>query len=238
VRGLVFLAGLFGVFAGVVTVSAPAGAAQSPSLSPSALEAKAIQDAEGSSWVHEVVHSNAAGQTFTATNDVGTFEGRQVIAQNASRAEVIVIGQEAYIQGNASAIENFFGLTKNDPQQLANTWISMVPADGQGYQTVSAAVTLKSDFTDQTIPSPVTEGRPVTVDGHRCIPLTGHSTQPTVGKVTVTMYVTDSSKPLPIETKSTAAAKKGQSITTWSRWGQQVTLNPPPGAVPISTLNL
>jgi hypothetical protein len=200
------------------------------------LEAKAIADAEGSSWVHEVVHSHEAGQTFDATNDIGTFEGRQVIASNASRAEVIVIGQEAYIQGNASAIANFFGLTKNDPQQLANTWISMVPSDGTGYQTVSAAVTLKSDFTDQTIPGPLTEGRPVTVGGHRCIPLTGHSTQPTIGKVTDTMYVTDSSKPLPVEIKTTA--KKGLSIATWSRWGQQVTLNPPPGAVPISTLHL
>jgi hypothetical protein len=50
------------------------------------------------------------------------------------------------------------------------------------------------------------------------------------------MYVTKSSTPLPVETRSTA--KKGQSTTTWTRWGQQVTLNPPPGAVAFSTLNL
>jgi hypothetical protein len=227
--GLAGLAGLGGLFA-------PAGAAQHATQSPSALEAQAIHDAEGSSWVHEVIHSNAPGDKFNATNDIGTFEGRQVIALNASRAQVIQIGQEAYIQGNASAIANFFGLTKNDPQQLANTWISMVPSDGQAYQTVSAAVTLKSDFQHQTIPGPLTEGRPVTVEGHRCIPLTGHATEPNVGKVTVTMYVTHSSTPLPVETRATA--KKIVTTTSWSRWGQQVTLNPPAGAISFSSLNL
>jgi hypothetical protein len=169
------------------------------------------------------------------TNDIGTFEGRQVIASNASRATVIVIGQEAYIQGNASAIANFFELTKNDPQQLANTWISMVPSDGAAYQAVSAAVTLKSDFQRVSIPGTLTEGRPVTVDGHRCIPLVGHTTEPQVGAVTVTMYVTKSSTPLPVEAKATA--KNLLTTTSWSSWGRQVTLNPPPGTIAFSTLN-
>jgi hypothetical protein len=221
---------------GIVLPAGPAGAASNAPLSPSALEAKAIQDAEGSSWVHEVVYANALGHTFKMTNDIGTFEGRQVIASNASRAEVVQIGQEAFIQGNASAITSYFGLTKNDPQQLANTWISIVPSDGGEYQTVSAAVTLKSDFQHVKIPQPLTEGRPVTVEGHRCIPLTGHATQPMVGKVTVTVYVTKSSTPLPVEIKATA--EKGQSTTIWSHWGQQVTLNVPPGAVPFSSLRL
>jgi hypothetical protein len=226
---------MLGALTGVVQLAGPAGAAANAPLSPSALEAKAIQDAEGSSWVHEVIHANELGHTFSMTNDIGTFEGRQVIASNAARAEVLQVGQEAYIQGNASAIADYFGLTKNDPQQLANTWISIVPSDGGEYQAVSASVTLKSDFQNVTIPAPLTEGRPVTVAGHRCIPLTGHTTQPMVGQMTVTMYVTKSSAPLPVETRATA--KKGQSTTMWSRWGQQVTLNPPPGAVPLSSLN-
>ena len=99
-----------------------------------------------------------------------------MIDSDKARAEVVQIGQEAYIRGNAAAISSYFELTKNDPGQLANTWISIVPSDGGEYTTVIAAVTLKSDFANETISGPLSEGRVVTVDGQRCIPITGHVT--------------------------------------------------------------
>ena len=76
------------------------------------------------------------GHTFSAVNDIGTFEGRQMIDSDKAQAEVVQIGQEAYIRGNTAAISSYFGLTKNDPQQLANTWIPLAPTDGEEYTTV------------------------------------------------------------------------------------------------------
>jgi hypothetical protein len=215
----------------------PADAApptSTPTLSAAALQAKAIADAENAGWVHEVGRAKETGHSFSAVDDIGLFAGRQIIDSDGSHAEVVQIGQQAYIRGNAKAIANFFQLTKNEPQQLANTWISLIPSDGDFFSTVIDAVTLKSDFGHQSVPAPLTEGHPVTIDGKRCIPITGHSTQAGVGVVTLTMYVTTSKNPLPVEVRT--ISKKGTATTTWSRWGKQVTLTAPPDAVPLASL--
>jgi hypothetical protein len=222
--------------AAVLGTAAPPSGASPPPLAAEALLAKAVQDADGASWVHEVGHSNAPGHEFGAVDDIGTFEGRQMIRYNRAQAEVIQIGQEAYIRGNASAISDYFELTKNDPQQLANTWISVFPSDGSAWSAISAAVTLKSDFDQVSIPGALTEGRPVTVAGQRCIPIVGHTSEPQVGGVTVTLYVTDSKTPLPVEQKATSKAIT--TTTIWSRWGHAVALTAPAGAVPITSLGL
>jgi hypothetical protein len=219
----------------VLAGSAPAAAAGvAATTSPASLVSEALQNAEGSGWVHEVGHGAESGHTFSAVDDIGTFEGRQMIQADNVRAEVIQIGQEAYIRGNAAAISSYFGLTQNDPSQLADTWISVVPSDGGEYTTVIAAVTLKSDFENQAITGPLSEGRVVTVDGQRCIPITGHVTASDDGTVPATLFVTDSTTPLPVEYK--AGNRKVTSTTTWSRWGHAVALSAPPDAIPFSSL--
>jgi hypothetical protein len=213
---------------------ATAGATSPPHLSARALQAKAISDAEGAGWVHEVGQGTDGTHTYSSDNDIGTFEGRQNTKTDAAQAEVIVIGRHAYIRGNAAAISTYFGLTANDPQQLAGTWVSIVPSDAAEFQTVTAAVTLKSDFTNWSISGPLTEGGVTKVDGQRVIPLEGQVTQPTGDVVAVTLYVTDSAKPLPVQSKSVSST--GTTTTTWSRWGHRVTLTAPTGAVSFSSL--
>ncbi len=230
--------GLGAAAAVVVGGTAPSGAAAPApsSASAAALEATAMQDAVNSGWVHEVSHASAKGHLFSSDNDIGTFEGRQIIDTDQAQAEVVQIGQEAYIRGNATAISNFFGLTKNDPQQLANTWISVLPSDGGEYTTVIDAVTLKSDFQDESksISGPLSEGHPVTVDGQRCLPITGHVASGTGATATATLYVTDSKRPLPVALK--ASNNTVVSTTTWSRWGQPATLTAPSDPVSFSSL--
>ena len=223
---------------GLVTVLGGAtagGAATTPSsATATSLMSEAFQDAENGSWVHEVGHGAASGHTFSAVNDIGTFEGRQMIDSGKAQAEVMQIGPEAYIRGNATAISSYFGLTKDDPQQLANTWVSIVPSDGGEYTTVISAVTLKSDFQQETISGPLSEGHVITVDGQRCIPITGHVSQTGYGTAQATLYVTDSMKPLPVEYR--AENKQATSTTTWSRWGHTVALTAPPDAIPFASL--
>lgn len=235
--GLAAVAGLSMIAGLSLGAAMPSGAATKPlasSLSPTALEAKAIADAEGSSWVHEVGHAAEKGHRYSADNDIGTFEGRQVIHADTVQAQVLQIGQEAYIKGNPDAIENFFELTKDDPQQLANTWISLVPSDGGEFSTVADAVTLKSDFDDVSLHGALTKGRPVTVEGARCIPIVGHATEKGVGTLTLTLYVSDTATPLPVELK--ARDKRGTSTTSWSRWGEPVSLTAPPYSVSYASL--
>jgi hypothetical protein len=225
------------------TVTATATATESAivlstTTTPSALLAQAISDAEQGGWVHEVVHGAGDGSTFSAANDIGAMDGRQVIHEDLPKAdisaEVIVLGQKAYIRGNTGAVSTYFGLTQNDPAQLANTWLSLVPSDPD-FSTVSAAVTLRSDFSEQKLSGPLTEGRTVTMHGQSCVPIFGRVPVGS-GNATTTaaMYVTTGSKPLPVEFKAGTAALR--STTTWSRWGHPVTLRAPADAVPIASL--
>ena len=108
------------------------------------------------------------------------------------------------------------------------------PSDGAEYTSVISAVTLKSDFQQETISGPLSEGHAVTVAGQRCIPITGHVSSPAVGTAPATLYVTDSKTPLPVEYK--AGNKKATSVTTWSRWGHPVTLTAPSDAIPFASL--
>lgn len=215
-------------------VSSTAPASGPVRTSASTLLAESRHDAQGASWVHEVSHGAAPGHLYSAVNDIGTFEGRQRIRKNGTRAEVVQIGQKAYIRGNATAVANFFGITKNDPQQLAGTWLSLVPSDGRAYREVIDAVTLKSDFSHQKIPGPLTTGHVVVVRGRRCIPIVGHVSSPQIGVANMTMYVTDSNTPLPVEFK----VSDGEllSETVWSRWGHRPSLRSPVDAVPLSSL--
>ena len=152
-----------------------------------------------------------------------------MIDSDTARAEVIQIGQEAYIRGNAAAISGFFGLTKNDPQQLANTWISIVPSDGGEYTTVISAVTLKSDFQQpDALRTTVRRARrhprrPALHPDHRA-----RLERPGTAPPRATLYVTDSKTPIPVEYK--AGQRKATSTTTWSRWGHTGRLTAPPDA--------
>lgn len=226
-----------GALAGPTTVTSAATSAMSASStqSPSALEAKAIHDAEGSVWVHEVMNDRSPGQSVSEVNDIGTFEGRQVINDNAIKAEVIQIGQTADIRGNAAAISGFFNLTKNDPQQLANTWISVVPSDRGEFRQVTGAVTLKSDFQQWSPSGKLTEERPITVAGRRCTPIVGHESLPPAGNIRLTLCVTMSKNPLPVEYTASAAPKYQLSVQ-WTGWGENPSLVAPPDAVPLSSL--
>jgi hypothetical protein len=216
---------------------AAAGAAAAPAgatTRPSTLLSKALRDATHAKWVHEVIATTTEGHSVSMTNAIGTAAGHQVIVADGHHAAVLVLGGTAFIEGDAKALAGYFGIPADDISKLAGKWMSVPPSDAE-YQTVSAAVTLASDFDNLGLSGHLKEGSMVTVDGQRAIPITGTFSAGSA-KVPATMYVTTGAAPLPIEFKASGHGLK--SITRWSDWGHGVTLTVPSDAIPAADLGL
>ena len=193
---------------------------------------RALANAIGSHWVHEVGKVTAPAETAKVVNDIGTSSGRQVIVVNGAHAEVIIVHKVAYIKGDSKAVINYFQLTKTDPAKYANKWLS-ITSSSSGYANVSQSVTLKSDFDTWKIPGKLTEGKATTVDGKSVIPIKGKVTlSASSPSVSVTLYVSASGKTLPVEIVLTSTSET--EVVQWSKWGSPVSLSAPSKSTPVA----
>lgn len=202
-----------------------AAAAASTPTSASELLSLAIRDAVGSGWVHETTYATGSGHKFSMVNDIGATRGRQVIISDGAHGQVLVLNGDAYLFGDDKAIANYFGISTTDPQKYANQWLELTPSSSD-YSTVSAAVTLQSDFQHLAMPGPLKEGNIVTIEGRKVRPISAHipaTSQTPAGNAT--LYITTSGKVLPLEYR--VSGKGVKSVTNWSQWGHKVTLTAP-----------
>ncbi len=209
--------------------SAPSSAAP---LTPFALMSLAVHDAVKAGWVHEVAKGSAPGRTFSMDNEIGTTEGHQVVVSNGAHAEVIILGQVAYIHGDVQAVKQYFGLSTTDPAKYANKWLSLTSTSSD-FANVSDAVTLQSDFQTITIPGTLKEGSTLVLNGQKVVPIEGTIPATTSNiAIKATLYVSKSSPVLPAEFRLTSSS---ESVTvTWSKWGHAVLLVAPKSTHPIT----
>jgi hypothetical protein len=202
-----------------------------PTSAPSTIVSRSIADAESASWVHEVISASTKGHTFSANNEIGAFDGQQIIRTDGAKAEVILVNDIAYIEANAKGVADYFELTTEDPHQLAGKWLSVTPADS-GYSTYIAAVTLKSDFSQLQFLGPYTSGTKTTITGRSVIPVHGYvAGSSNDAKISATLYVTATGKTLPI--KFVISDKTVHETTIWSDWSHPVYLSTPTDSQPI-----
>jgi hypothetical protein len=221
-------------FAAGSTLAACSSGSSNDSMSAASLLASAVTNADNAGWVHEEVQSSGSGHTLSMSNAVGTSEGQQVITPDGAHATVRLTGGVAYIEGDSQALKSYFGLAGSVPSQFAGKWISIRRSDS-GFSTVSASLTLRSDFSQVRLTGRLTKSPVTDIDGQQVIPVRGDVTAPGGGgSVTGTLYVTAQGQVLPVELH--ASGQPGTETTVWSRWGQVVQLKVPGSAVPISSL--
>ena len=213
-------------------------ACSSPAANPNAalpassLVTTALRNTVGTGWVHEAFNATGTGHTISMDNDIGTATGRQVIDADGAHAMVIVLDDAAYIEGDAQAMTSYFGFPSS--RQLAGKWIAIGHSDN-GYSTVRAAVTLKSDFSQVVITGPLKKEPVTVIDGRSVVPIVGTIAGATGGDpVPATLYVTATGVILPIELR--AGNARATETTVWSNWGRSVRITAPPGPIPISTV--
>jgi hypothetical protein len=209
----------------------PAGASKPAPASELLLEA--INDATDAGWVHEVTVNAGDAHRVSMVDDIGTSSGRQVIDDNGGHMTVLVAGGVAYVQGNAKALERDLGAPSHDAVQLVGQWLS-IPPTVPAFGSVSAAVTLKSDFSETRLTGSLTTGKVVRIGGTQAIPITGlFPGAPHHERITATLYVSTAGQPLPLEYRASQGGITHE--TRWTDWGRPVPLSAPSHAISLDS---
>ena len=172
--------------------------------------------------------------TGKVLQDSSLRSGKQTVAIGKALASIILTKGTAYISGNAKGMTSFFGLPSALTSALAGKWISIQPTDA-AYQSVTANVDLGSALSLVTPSGSLSTGKREMINGQSVTSISGAGPG---GGGRLTFFVATGGRRLPVqavESSGTAKSPKGE-IVTFSRWGEQVHVPTPSGAVPISAL--
>ncbi len=228
-------------------------AIQSPGEANAALYAAAT--ASGSFHYVDKSSGVVGGSPVTSaqSGDSGLREGVQYMVSTVGNYEVIVINSVAYMKGDLLTLENNFGFSPSTAAPYVNRWIEFTPSDAP-YTAVAANVTSRSTWGDAS-QSP-TDGLPTTPRSVSPIAtMNGQSVQHVdysmqgASKAGGSTYVGteriyfDANGPhVPYYLGEQLSGTTGQAhatenvSVTFSRWGENVTVTAPTGAIPYSSL--
>lgn len=207
--------------------------------SPAQILSAGIKTAEAQSSVHYVLQASGQSQAQTITGDAGRNQGIQTVKTGADEVEVEVVGNLAYLQGNAGGLQHTIGMTAAAAGQYAGRWISVSPSDTL-YRPITQAVTLRGVFTQLTPSGSLVKSTPGIVSGHEVIGVRGGLPGTSQGGVNgdAVLYVSTASATLPVgfTGQATSGSKKVTDVGAFSRWGEPLHLTAPSGAVAYSSI--
>jgi hypothetical protein len=198
----------------------------------------ALGDATARGSVHERTVEVAGSRRVTFSDDVTADSGRQnITASGGISAHVLVIGKTAYISGNQPALITYFGFPRADATSIGDRWVS-VPSTNPDYANVAGDATLPSSLANLVPPGELTELGASKLDGESVVGLREALPASFGAKGTMTIYVTRSTRPLPVFATLTArhAGVTGTETTSWSDWGEPVSLKRPTDVIPSGKL--
>ena len=232
------------VVVGLSLLAAACGHA-APRTSASQLLRTALADATASGSVHEASTEVLGSRRATFSDDVATGSGRQDITVSGGiHAHVRVTGQTAYISGDAHTLAKYFGLSPAAARFVGTRWVS-IPSSSADYATVAEDATLSSALGEITPSGPLTFQATTKIDGEDVIGIRGGlpSSLSQIGAGTVsgtaTVYLTRSSRPLPVYaalTASSAAAGTATFTSTLTGWAERGSTTAPARSIPIGRL--
>lgn len=198
----------------------------------------ALNDALARNSVHEAESLKSSTTSGTISADIGKAEGSQNISHSdGARAHVLVIGGTAYVSGNQAALIHYYGFPAAIAKKVGSNWVS-APSSSSGYAVITAGVTLSSAIDVLAIPGHVSETSATKIAGQSAIGIQNKSvaTGSKGVKVAVTMYVSQTSKPLPI--RVTFDYSNGAStVVSFSGWDEPLALKAPAHVIPVASLH-
>ena len=217
-----------------VTSGASASVAVGASGSASQALRQSLTAATAAGSARITVQFFSGSSTGKVVQDSSLHSGEQTIAIGKALASVVLVGGAAYISGNSQGLTSYFGLPTALGPTLAGRWVSVQSTDA-AFQAVTANVALSSALADVTPSGTLIAGKRLKVSGQWVKSISG---QIPGGGGRLTLFVTANARSLPVqavESSGTGKSAKGE-IVTFRRWGEQVHLATPSGAIPISTL--
>jgi len=191
--------------------------------------AAAKQAAESASSVHVV--SNTFQGPLKASVDLALAKngGRGHVSLIGLDFEIIHIGSTVYVKGGAAfdaRLATVLGKAVHIPQ---GTWLKG-PATAGPLSQLAAFTDLRGEL-DRLLstPGPITKGAGATVAGQKAIELK-ERTKVYAGS----LFIATTGKPYPIEQLKSGGRERGR--TSFSAWGQPVSLTAPSPAVDVGSL--
>jgi hypothetical protein len=228
---LVILACLIGL--SVTVGSAASVAAASTNAAQHALE-RSLSAAKGEGSVRITVEFFSGSTTGKVVQDSSVNSGEQTVAIGKEVASVVLVGGVAYISANGQGMTSYFGLPSSLVPTLSGRWISVHPTDSS-FQAVTANVSLASALSNVTPSGTLVTGKRSRADGQPVNSVAGTAAG---GGGRLTLFLAAHGRPLPVEAVESSGAGKSAKgeIVTFTRWGEQLHVSTPSGAIPISTL--
>ena len=200
-------------------------------LTPAQVVARANAAADGLGSVHAIVHVKSGALTQTLTVDSNATTGHQLVTAGQELAEIVVVGQEAYIRGNADGLAKYFNFPAAVASRIVGRWVSFRPSD-IGYRSVTVGVTLDSALKALEPKGSLRAGPPTRIRGTRVIPIQSASS---TGDITEYIEATGPHLPFGAIQESGSGKNRTTASVQLSRWGERVAITAPPGAIPISS---
>lgn len=223
----------------LVVASAAAGAAAFAlaAQSPRQVRTSILAAARTEHSVHWAGAEAEGSLVVTTDADVTRTAGVQHVTFRAGKKkaqiQIVVTGQIAYVEGDATGLELNLGLTSPQATKYAGQWIS-IPKGDKLYAPTAQADTLGSLIQVITphgrLTSVSAKLHGVRVIGVRGVAGTGK-------KKTVQILVAHASgKPLPLEEYELAPGQGFIGHTTLSKWNEPVDVTAPTSSTPIATV--
>lgn len=181
--------------------------------------------------VHITISTTLSNGSITYSDDATADGGRQYITlSTGGDVTVLYVGGVGYVKGSAQGLAGFMQVPLAQAQSLAGQWIAVHPGQelgGSSYADIVAGITLSSVASEIALAAPLTLTAPATVAGQRAIGVLGRvpASQQPPASARVTLDVAAArSRPL----RETVVASGGyKSVTTFSDWGESVSLAAP-----------
>lgn len=185
---------------------------------------------KGGRAVHVDISTTVTGGGISYSDDATADGGRQYITlPGGGTVTIVYVGGVGYVQGNAEGLAGLMDVPSAQAQELAGEWIAVHPGQSLGsntYSDIVDGITLSSVASEITPAGPLTLHGQSTIAGQRAIAVLGSvpSSQQLPASARLTFDVAaDGSRPL----RETVVASGYTSTTTFSDWGESLSLSAP-----------
>ena len=222
------------------------GAAVLPSGTASATEdssaSQLLSDALGavnqSGSMHFVDKTTVNGTTQTLEGVISAPTAGETLTSSAP-LQVDLIGGSIYVTGNEEALEQSLAITAAQAQPYAGKWIVVHSTDAP-FQLLAQDLTISSTI---NVFTPTQKGLKIgklqKIGKVRALPITGVSGNlPKGTSGSATLFVSPKAPHLPLGGSLVVGNKTGRlsEVAVFNDWGAKVSLTPPTGAIPFSSV--
>jgi len=195
----------------------------------------AVRDAQARGSVHETEVNDLNGHLIELATDVALHEGRQKItAPGIGTAYNDVVDGDAYCSGETrSAVLAFCDVSQAAAKLVGTRWIRISPSSGI-YTGIATGETLLSALAVIAPHGTLVETGLKTIDGQHAVGITGAASPLANPFTSVTLWITDSSTPLPLQAVFSAPKSTGTAVL--SGWGEHLAITPPAHSLAYGSL--